>query len=127
MIAARVPAEGKRRRSQFVIDNDGSLAELGRRARAVFEELRRSAARAALGRPAQSLLLAAAASEHPALKAIAERYADAGLTIRRAGSGGAVEKALAPAATPPDAIVAAPTAAPFFVRAWQRGWRPGVR
>src|SRR2546426_3012354 len=63
MIAAQMPAERKRPRSQFVIDNDGSLAELERRARVVFEELRRSAARAALGRPAQSLLLAAAASE----------------------------------------------------------------
>src|SRR6059036_1315885 len=43
MIAMQMPAERKRPRSQFVIDNDGSLAELERRARVVFEELRRSA------------------------------------------------------------------------------------
>jgi len=126
MIAAQMPAERKRPRSQFVIDNDGSLAELERRARVVFEELRRSAARAALGRPAQSLLLAAATSEHPALSAIAERYSDAGLAVRRVASGAAVEKALAHAAAPPDAIVAAPTVAAVVERAWQRAGRPGV-
>ena len=126
MIAAQMPAERKRPRSQFVIDNDGSLAELERRARVVFEELRRSAARAALGRPAQSLLLAAATSEHPALSAIADRYSDAGLAVRRVASGAAVEKALAHAAAPPDAIVAAPTVAAVVERAWQRAGRPGV-
>src|SRR5881396_278550 len=59
MIAAQMPAARKRPRSHFVIDNNGSLAELEQAARAVFKELRRRAARAALGRPAQSLLLAA--------------------------------------------------------------------
>src|SRR5436309_2078298 len=53
MIAAQMPAERKRPRSHFVIDNDGSVAELELAARAVFKELRRRAARAALGRPAQ--------------------------------------------------------------------------
>src|SRR6059036_4105030 len=62
MIAAQMPAERKRPRSHFVIDNDGSVAELELAARAVFKELRRRAARAALGRPAQSLLLAADAA-----------------------------------------------------------------
>src|SRR5256712_2422031 len=89
MIAAQMPADRKRPRSQFVIDNDGSLAELERRARAVFEELRRSAARAALGRPAQSLLLAAARIEHPALKAIDERYSQPVLQTPLSGSPGA--------------------------------------
>src|SRR3989454_5898099 len=126
MIAAQMPAERKRPRSQFVIDNDGSLAELERRARVVFEELRRSAARAALGRPAQSLLLAAATSEHPALSAIADRYSDAGLAVRRVASGAAVEKALAHAAAPPDAIVAAPTVAAVGERGGQPAGRPGV-
>src|SRR5213596_4264805 len=120
MIAAQMPAERKRPRSHFVIDNDGSVAELELAARAVFKELRRRAARAALGRPAQSLLLAAATSEHPALSAIADRYSDAGLAVRRVASGAAVEKALAHAAAPPDAIVAAPTVAAVVERAWQR-------
>src|SRR5881296_4275760 len=65
MIAAQMPAERKRPRSHFVIDNDGSVAELELAARAVFKELRRRAARAALGRPAQSLLLAAEEPEDP--------------------------------------------------------------
>src|SRR2546427_9300122 len=126
MIAAQMPAERKRPRSQFVIDNDGSLAELERRARVVFEELRRSAARAALGRPAQSLLLAAATSEHPALSAIADRYSDAGLAVRRVASAAAGEKALAHAAAPPDAIVAAPTVAAGAEGAVQRAGSTGA-
>src|SRR5438128_8070884 len=76
MIAAQMPAERKRARSDFVIENDGSLAELERRARAVFDELRRRAAVAALGegRPGRSLLLAAAdARDQAALNPIAAR------------------------------------------------------
>src|SRR6058998_1504271 len=37
MIAAQMPAERKRARSHFVIENDGSPAELERRTRAAFE------------------------------------------------------------------------------------------
>src|SRR5438034_3211280 len=78
MIAAQMPPARKRPRSHFVIDNNGSLAELEQAARAVFKELRRRAARAALGRPAQSLLLLAAAEarEQPTLNPIAARYAE---------------------------------------------------
>jgi dephospho-CoA kinase len=44
MIAAQLPAERKRKRSQHVIDNDATLEELERRARAVYDELERRAA-----------------------------------------------------------------------------------
>ena len=43
LIAAQMPAERKRRRSQFVIANDGTLEELERRARVVYDELERLA------------------------------------------------------------------------------------
>jgi dephospho-CoA kinase len=43
MMAAQLPAERKRARSQYVIDNDGTLEELERRARAVYAELERRA------------------------------------------------------------------------------------
>src|SRR2546426_4395719 len=77
MLAVQMPAERKRARSHFVIDNDGSRSELERGTRAVFEELRRRAARAALGRPASTLLLAAAETrDHPALNAIAARRSE---------------------------------------------------
>src|SRR5437867_5144426 len=84
MIAAQMPADRKRPRSPFVIDNDGSVKQLERQARAAFDELRHRAAVAALGgRPARVLLLAAAeAREQPTLNPIAARYADAGLAVR---------------------------------------------
>ena|SRR5881628_2700219 len=131
MMAAQMPAERKRARSQFVIDNAGSLTELETKARAAFEELRRRSARAALGRPADTLLLASAGPrDHAALGAIAARYADAGVTVRRAAGSAALEKALARAAGPrpslPDAIVATTAAAGDVVAAWERAGRPGV-
>lgn len=43
MIAAQMPAERKRGRSAFVIDNAGTLQELERAAKAVYKELRRLA------------------------------------------------------------------------------------
>ena len=130
MIAAQMPAERKRPRSDFVIDNDGSLPQLEHAARRVFEALRRRAARAALGRPAQSLLLAAADGEGKRaaspLDAIVGRYSDAGLAVRRVTGGSAVEKALARADSPPDAIVATAGAAATAERAWERAGRPGI-
>jgi dephospho-CoA kinase len=133
MIAAQMPAERKRPRSDFVIDNDGSVPQLERAARDVFEALRRRAARAALGRPAQALLVAAAdgegkgaASPPSALNAIVSRYSDAGLAVRRVTGASAVEKALAPTAPPPDAIVATVGAAATVERAWERAGRPGI-
>src|SRR5438132_725800 len=107
MIAAQMPAERKRAKSDLVIENEGSLEQLERQARAAFDELRHRAAVAALGgRPARVLLLAAAgAREQPTLNPIAARYADAGLAVRRVtGDAAAIERALGQPATP-DAIV----------------------
>ena len=44
MIAAQMAPDRKRKKSQYVIDNDGTLDELERRARAVFAELEHRAA-----------------------------------------------------------------------------------
>src|SRR5213596_2964044 len=109
MIAAQMPAERKRPHSDFVIDNDGSVPQLERAARGVFEALRRRAARAA-----------------SPLDAIVGRYSDAGLAVRRVTGGSAVEKALARADPPPDAIVATVGAAASVERAWERAGRPGL-
>src|SRR2546430_10989663 len=128
MIAAQMPAERKRAKSDFVIENEGSLKQLERQARAAFDELRHRAAVAALGgRPARVLLLAAArAREQPTLNPIAARYADAGLAVRRVtGDAAAIEKALSQPA-PPDPIVATAAAAPAAEQAWARAGRPGV-
>ena len=127
MIAAQMPAERKRDKSQFVIENDGSLAALERQARRVFEELRRRAAASALGAPAHALLLATAeATQHPALNAIAARYTDAGLAVRRVtGAAAAIERALGRAPRP-DAIVATAAAASAAEQAWTRAGRPGL-
>src|SRR5689334_3757675 len=127
MIAAQMPAERKRARSHFTIENEGSLKTLERRARKLFEELRRRAAHAALGRPARTLLLVADEAKHPAIIAIGARYADAGLAMRRIGaSGGAIQRALERPDTRPDALVASASAAPLVEEAWARAGRPGV-
>jgi len=128
MIAAQMPAERKRGKSDFVIENEGSLKQLEQRARATFDELRHRAAVAALGgRPARVLLLAAAeAREQPTLNPIAARYADAGLVVRRAtGDAAAIAKALGQS-VPPDAIVATAAAAADAQHAWEQAGRPGV-
>ncbi len=128
MIAAQMPAERKRAKSDFVIENERSLKQLERRARAAFDELRHRAAVEALGgRPARVLLLAAAeAREQPTLNPIAARYAEAGLAVRRvSGDEAAIAKALGRRA-PPDAIVATAAAAPAAQQAWGRAGRPGV-
>ncbi|HYK81650.1 MAG TPA: dephospho-CoA kinase [Gemmatimonadales bacterium] len=128
LIAAQMPAERKRPRSHFVIPNDGTVAELEQRARGVFEELRRRAAVAALGRPARALVLAAAAGNPvPALSAIAARYTDAGLSVHRvAATAAALGQALGSRGSRPDAIVATAAAARAAAAAWERAGRPGV-
>src|SRR5256884_1298304 len=128
MIAAQMPAERKRAQSQFTIENERSLKTLERKARSVFDELRRRAAAAALGRPATALLIVAPSSDakHPAFTAIAARYRDAGLVVRRAtDSPTALTKALERPDERPDAIVAAHPAAAAAERAWTRAGRPG--
>src|SRR5205809_527757 len=122
------PAERKRAKSDFVIENEGSLKQLERKARAAFDQLRHRAAVAALGgRPARVLLLAAAeAREQPTLNPIAARYADAGLAVRRVtGDAAAIERALGQAAAP-DAIVATAAAAAAAEQAWADAGRRGV-
>src|SRR5438445_448937 len=61
MITAQMPAERKRPRSTYVIENDGTLAELEKAAKKVFAELRKAAARAGVQdeAPGQTLLLTA--------------------------------------------------------------------
>jgi dephospho-CoA kinase len=86
MIAAQMPAERKRARSQVVIDNAGTLADLESHARQAFDELRRLAARAGVRQeaPSQTLILCSADAKDaaaPVLKAIASRYTDAGMRI----------------------------------------------
>jgi hypothetical protein len=133
MMAAQMPAERKRSRSHHVIENEDTLAALEARARAVFEQLRRNAAAAALGRPARSLLLvetgATRASERAALDAITTRYQDAGLTVRRVAGGQAVravEQAWADPRERPDGVVATMDAGPDVQAAWEHAGRPGV-
>ena len=131
MIAAQMPAARKRAQSHYTIENERSLKVLERKARHVFEELRRRAAAAALGRPAAALLLVASRSDakHPALTAIAARYSDAGLSVRRVtDSAAALDKALQRprGGRRPDAIVATHPLAAAAEQAWQRAGRPGV-
>src|SRR6267378_2844706 len=86
MIAAQMPAERKRPRSQYVLENAGTLADLEKEAKRVFAELRKRAARAGVRdeAPGQTLLLAALDAKDaaaPVLQAIERRYRDAGMRI----------------------------------------------
>ncbi|HUL03961.1 MAG TPA: dephospho-CoA kinase [Gemmatimonadales bacterium] len=130
MLAAQMPATKKRERSQFVIENAGTLAELEARVRTVFRELRRRAAAQALGnitRVPASLLLAAADAkdEPPTLGAIAARYEDAGVVVQRAAGPAAIERATS-ATPPPLAIVATARASATARAGWEAAGRRGV-
>lgn len=132
MIAAQMPAERKRAQSHYVIDNDGSLDALEAQAHDVFVELRRRGAREALGEKgadATLLLCAADPKDVPrVLRAIAERYADAGVRVERAaGKAPALLKALRAATPPPaaGAIVATAAAGAAARAAWTEAGRPG--
>jgi dephospho-CoA kinase len=87
MIAAQMPAERKRAQSQHVLENTGTLTELERQARRVFDELRARAARAGVQneQPGQRLLLcsldAKDTASTPAFKAIETRYTEAGMRV----------------------------------------------
>jgi dephospho-CoA kinase len=87
MIAAQMPAERKRPRSDLIIDNAGTLAQLEAQAQRVFAELKQRAARAGVHRelPGQTLVLctldAKDTAATPVLKAIERRYTDAGMRV----------------------------------------------
>ncbi|HXI34463.1 MAG TPA: dephospho-CoA kinase [Gemmatimonadales bacterium] len=126
MLAAQMPAERKRERSQHVIENDGDLARLEKRARVVFDELRRRAAAQAAGRAGRVLVLASvdAKDEAADLDAVAARYQDAQAVVRRvSGKAPVIRKALQPDA--PAAIVATPAAAAGAREAWLAAGSPG--
>jgi dephospho-CoA kinase len=55
MIAAQMPAELKRARADFVIDNDGTLSQLERRVHDVWLALERDASRGSSDRAANAL------------------------------------------------------------------------
>jgi dephospho-CoA kinase len=125
MIAAQMPANRKRPRSQFVIEDAGTLPELEAQARTVLRELRRRAATKALGRPARSLLLATADTKDapPALADIGARYAEAGVAVERVTE---KEVAARAASLRPDAVVATERARAAARAAWESAGRPGV-
>jgi len=130
MLVAQMPATKKRERSQFVIENAGTLAELEARVRTVFRELRRRAAAHALGETTHvpaSLVLAAedAKDEPPTLGAIAARYEDAGVTVQRVAGPAAIKRAIS-AQPAPEVIVATATAEDVAREAWERAARQGV-
>jgi dephospho-CoA kinase len=125
MIAAQMPAARKRPRSQFVIEDAGTLPELEAQARTVLRELRRRAATHALGRPAQSLLLATADAKDkpPAFAEIGARYTEAGVAVEQVTGKEVVARA---ASLRPHAIVASARAAATARAAWEGAGRPGV-
>ena len=123
VMAAQMPTERKRDRSDFVIENHGSLAELEGRARWVFQELRR---RAAAGPPAGAVLLLASADardERPEFAAVAARYAEAGVRVEHARARGLPARV---AALQPAVTLASARAESFARRAWEAAGRPGV-
>lgn len=125
MISAQMPAARKRPRSQFVIEDGGTLGELEAQTRTVLRELRRHAATAALGRPARSLLLAADdAKDAPlAFAEIGARYTEAGLTVERVTGRAVLPRAVS---LRPDAIIATERSAAAARGAWDAAGRPGV-
>ncbi len=121
MIAAQMPAERKRVQSQYVIENDGTLADLEKSAKRVFAELRKRAARAGVSgeTPGQTLLLCALDARDaaaPVLQAIECRYRDAGMRVEHTTVKG-LAKTLK--AVTPLSIVATAQAAEGARAAWE--------
>ena len=112
--SAQMPAERKRPKSEFVIDNDGSLAELEARARRVFEALRERAARAAWGElvgPVAMVADGAKDPDQPTLATLGAAFGTAGLTAyRAAGKAPTILKAIQN--VPPGSVVATALALP---------------
>lgn len=121
MITAQMPAERKRPRSTYVIENDGTLAALEKAAKKVFTELRKAAARTGVQHeaPGQTLLLAAQDAKDaatPVLQAIERRYRDAGMRVEHTSVRG-LAKSLR--AGTPLSIVATAQAADGARAAWE--------
>ncbi|HXF94873.1 MAG TPA: dephospho-CoA kinase [Gemmatimonadales bacterium] len=123
MIAAQMPAERKRARSHFVIENAGSRDQLEREARRVFDALRRRAA--PIEEWASVVLVTSDARDAADLvPALAARCADANIALRRAT---AKSRGLAKAlrADPPSATIATREAQTVARAAWIEAGRPG--
>jgi len=121
MIAAQMPAERKRPKSDYVIDNDDTLVALEAKARAVFLDLRRLAVRREWGdRPGPVAILAESeGDERRALGALSGALEDAGIPWYFAsGRAAALAEALAP--RPPAMVVASRTIHPEAVAAIRR-------
>jgi len=126
MIAAQMPAERKRPKSQHVIDNAGTVAALEKHARKVFADLRKRAARAGVRdeAPGQTLLMCALDAKDavaPVLQAIERRYTDAGMRVEHT-TVKALPKALK--AGTPLSIVATAAAAEGARAAWEAAVPP---
>jgi len=121
LIAAQMPAERKRPQSDFVIDNDDTLLALEAKARAVFFELRRLAARHEWGdRPGPVAILAESeGDERRSLGALGGALEDAGVPWYFA-TGRAEALAEALVQRPPAMIVASRTVQPEAVAAMRR-------
>jgi dephospho-CoA kinase len=121
MIAAQMPAERKRPRSTVVIDNDDTVLALEAKARAVFLDLRRQAARREWGdRPGPVAILAESdGDERHGLGALAGALDEAGVPWYRV-TGRATALARALADRPPHLAVASRTAYAEAVAALRR-------
>jgi dephospho-CoA kinase len=130
MIAAQMPAERKRPRSEFIIENGGSLQDLEPEARKVFEALRERAARAAWSTvPGPVALVADSAKDQDseALRALGAAFSSAGVTAYRVnGKSPTIQKAFA--SVPPATVIATATALDSASTAQRRsGGVPHVR
>jgi dephospho-CoA kinase len=122
MLAAQMSSERKRARSEFVIDNDGSLAELEVRARTAFEALRERAARAAWGTTPGPVALTGDSPKDPdgpSLAALGAALGAAGVVAYRvAGKTPSIQKAIQ--SVPPATVIATPAALPAAAAALRK-------
>ena len=119
MLAAQMSAERKRARSDFVIENDGTLVDLEARTRGVFDTLRDRAARAAWATIPAPVALASDSPKDPdaaGLAALGAAFGAAGVVVYRvAGKAPTVQKGIQ--SVPPALIVATPVALPAAISA----------
>lgn len=128
MIAAQMPAERKRDRSHFVIENAGTLDELAATARRVFAQLRLRAAQqgiASLGLGPILLAEGDGKDSGPALTAIEALSRDAGEAVGRVG-GRAPTIMKAMKDHPPGIVISVPQVAEAAQKAWNDAGRPGA-